>query len=331
MEDLALYKQGALVATVTMLTVAIGMKTTVSQNSEFLTVLLGAMLIMMVMIVKRIDEKTTTTNLILGTERRKTQELIHAGLSQMFSENNIMLTNMDGLRHAVNEDFKKLSNFVNDSNRFTYQKMDDISEGHNYRIAQVIDRLIRIEYKQERQEVRALDLEKRLKQKKRRRTPSMSSEAKRDILQKRQDRREAPGTPTESEVMSLLESPTPQELFPDPSGDGRIAPYEERDENDEEFEGGPIEKPTGMSKEQWDSMTTKEKTYFLLTVSWEAACVYEDQEQMSRIVGEMRTLADEINNERLASLSGASSSHHDVPRAEQSQNIAECEDMKQTS
>ena len=86
-----------------------------------------------------------------------------------------------------------------------------------------------------------------------------------------------------------------------------------------------------MSKEQWDSMTTKETTYFLLTVSWEAACVYEDQEQMSRIVGAMRTLADEINNEKLASLSGASSSHHDVPRAEQSQNIEECEGLKPAS
>ena len=206
--------------------------------------------------------------------------------------------------------------------------MDDISEEHNYRITKVIDRLIRIEYKQERQEVRALDLEKRLKQKKRRRTPSMSSEAKRDTLQKRQDRREAPGTPTEPEVMSMLESPTPQELFQDLASDGRIAPYEERDENDEGYEGGHGEKPTGMSNEQWDSMTTKEKTYFLLTVSWEAACVYEDQEQMSRIVGDMRTLADEINNEKLASLSGASSSHHDVPRAEQSQNIEECEVSK---
>ena len=56
-EDLALYKQGALVATVTMLTVVLGMKATVSQNSECLAVLLGAMMIMTVMVVKRIDEK----------------------------------------------------------------------------------------------------------------------------------------------------------------------------------------------------------------------------------------------------------------------------------
>ena len=132
--------------------------------------------------------------------------------------------------------------------------------------------------------------------------------------------------------MSLLESPTPQELFPDPAGDGRIAPFEEREENDEEYEGERDDKEsmkaTGMSQERWDSMTTKERTYFLLTVSWEAACVYQDSEQMSLIVEQMRVLADEINNEKLASLSGASSSHHDVPGPEPSQRIEECEDGK---
>ena len=102
-EDLALYKQGALVATMTMLMVILGMKAKVSQNSECLAVLLGAMMIMM--IVKRIDEKTATTFHVLGQERRKTQELTHGGLQQMFAENNVMLTGMDGIRHAINEDF----------------------------------------------------------------------------------------------------------------------------------------------------------------------------------------------------------------------------------
>ena len=90
-------------------------------------------------------------------------------------------------------------------------------------------------------------------------------------------------------------------------------------------------KATGMSQERWDSMTSKERTYFLLTVSWEAACVYKDKEQMGLIMEQMRVLADEVNNERLASLSGASSSHHDVPQAEQSQNIEECEETKPSS
>ena len=132
--------------------------------------------------------------------------------------------------------------------------------------------------------------------------------------------------------MSLLESPTPQELFPDPAGDGRIAPFEEREENYDEYEGGQGDKEslkaTGMSQERWDSMTSKERSYFLLTVSWEAACVYEDREQMGLIVEQMRVLADEINNEKLASLSGVSSSHHDVHGTEPPQNIEECEDDK---
>lgn len=55
------------------------------------------------------------------------------------------------------------------------------------------------------------------------------------------------------------------------------------------------------------------------------ACVYEDEEQMGRIVNQMRTLADEINNEKLALFSGASSSHNDVQQAEKSQNIEQCE------
>ena len=132
------------------------------------------------MIVKRIDEKATTTFHVIGQERRRTRELIDGGMRQLFNETSIMLTGMDNMKGAINEDFKKMSQFIGDSNRITYQKMEDISEEHNYRITKVIDRLIRIEYKQERQEVRALDLEKRLKQKKRHRTPSMSLEAKRE-------------------------------------------------------------------------------------------------------------------------------------------------------
>ena len=78
-------------------------------------------------------------------------------------------------------------------------------------------------------------------------------------------------------------------------------------------------------------MTSKERTYFLLTVSWEAACVYQDSEQMGLIVEQMRVLADDINNDKLASLSGASSSHRDVLLPEQSQNIEECEVQKADS
>ena len=137
-EDLALYyKQGALVSVATMLVVVLGMKATVSQNAECLSLVLGAMKIMMVMIVKRPGEKTTTIFHVLGQERKKTQEL--TGMQQMFAENNVMLTGMDGVRHAINEDFRKVSTFIGDSNRFTYQKMDDISEEHNYRITKVID------------------------------------------------------------------------------------------------------------------------------------------------------------------------------------------------
>ena len=187
-----------------MLMAVIGLRARFSQNSECLTLMLGAMMVMMVMIVKRVDEKATTTFHVTGQEKRRTRELIDGGMRQLFNETNILLTGMDNMKGAINEDFKKMSQFIADSNRFTYQKMEDISEEHNYRITKVIDRLIRIEYNPERQEVRALDLEKRLK--KRHRTPSMSSEAKRQILQKRQDR--APGTPTESEAMSMLETGT---------------------------------------------------------------------------------------------------------------------------
>ena len=127
-------------------------------------------MVAMMMIVKRIDEKAATSFAIMGRERRRTRELIDGGMRQLFNETNVLLAGMDNMKGAINEDFKKMSQFIADSNRFTYQKMDDISEEHNYRITRVIDRLICIEYKQERQEVRALDLEKKLKQKKRHRT-----------------------------------------------------------------------------------------------------------------------------------------------------------------
>ena len=112
--------------------------------------MLGAMMVAMIMIVKRIDEKATTTFHVIGQERRRTRELIDGGMRQLFNETSIMLTGMDNMKGAINEDFKKMSQFIGDSNRITYQKMEDISEEHNYRITKVIDRLIRIEYKKER-------------------------------------------------------------------------------------------------------------------------------------------------------------------------------------
>ena len=132
----------------------------------------------------------------------------------------------------------------------------------------------------------------------------------------------------------MLDTPTPQELFPEPGGDGRVAPHEEPDDSEDDYEGEPDEgvtkKVTGMTQECWNKMTMKERSYFLLTVSWEA-CVYEDEEQMGRIANQMKMLVDEINNEKLALVSGASSSHHDAPRPEQSQNIEECEETKPSS
>ena len=73
-------------------------------------------------------------------------------------------------------------------------------------------------------------------------------------------------------------------------------------------------------------MTRKEKKYFLLTVMWEAACVYKDEENINSISQQMQMLADEINAEALISTSGASSSHHDVQVSERErpQNVEEC-------
>lgn len=163
--------------------------------------------------------------------------------------------------------------------------MDDVAEEPNYRVTKVVDRLIRIEYKQERQEVRALDLEKRL------------IHEKRAILQKRQDRREAPGTPTESEVMSMLEDPAAPELFVEPGADGRLAPQEEEgDSPHDDYQSEPdatTRKNIGMSQENWEKLTVKERKYFLLTAIWEAARVYKDDEHMYSVNQQMQALAGE--------------------------------------
>ena len=235
------------------------------------------------------------------------------------------------MKGAINEDFKKMSQFIADSNRFTYQKMDDISEEHNYRITKVIDRLIRIEYKQERQEVRALDLEKKLKQKKRARTPSMSEEAKRDILQKRQDRREAPGTPTESEVMSILDTPEPPELYLG-EGDGRLAPHEDErmEEEDDEPETTKLMKNNTITQELSEQSTTKERRYFLRMVTLEAVCMYGDDEIRSDIMQQMQILASEVNEEAVQRMAGASGSQQQQAMAveNETQNVEECEEVE---
>ena len=78
--------------------------------------MLGAMMVAMIMIVKRIDEKATTTFHVIGQERRRTRELIDGGMRQLFNETSIMLTGMDNMKGAINEDFKKMSPFIGDSN-----------------------------------------------------------------------------------------------------------------------------------------------------------------------------------------------------------------------
>ena len=288
-------------------------------------------MVAMMIIVKRIDEKAQTTFAIMGQERRRTRELIDGGVRQLFNETNILLTGMGNMKGAINADFKKMSQFIADSNRFTYQKMDDISEQHNYRITKVIDRLIRIEYKQERQEVRALDLEKKLKQKKRARTPSMSEEAKRDILQKRQDRREAPGTPTESEVMSILDTPEPPELYLG-EGDGRLAPHEDErmEEEDDEPETTKLMKNNTITQELWEQSTTKERRYFLLMVMLEAVCMYGDDEIRNDIMQQMQILASEVNEEAVRRMAGASGSQQQQAMAveNETQNVEECEEVE---
>ena len=64
----------------------------------------------------------------------------------------------------------------------------------------------------------------------------------------------------------------------------------------------------------------RKEVLFLLTVMWEAACVYKDEENINSISQQMQMLADEIN------ASGASSSHHDVQVSERErpQNVEEC-------
>ena len=66
-----MYKQGALVSVTTMLVVVLGLKTTVSQNSECLMLMWGGMVIMMALLVKRLDEKTSTIFTVMGQERKK--------------------------------------------------------------------------------------------------------------------------------------------------------------------------------------------------------------------------------------------------------------------
>ena len=70
----------------------------------------------------------------------------------------------------------------------------------------------------------------------------------------------------------------------------------------------------------------RKEVLFLLTVMWEAACVYKDEENINSISQQMQMLADEINAEAPISRSGASSSHHDVQMSERerSQNVEEC-------
>ena len=228
-------------------------------------------MIMMVMTVKRVDEKTATVFHVLGQERKKTQEYMRRNQQQPFGETNMMMNSLNQVRKEGAENSDKLFSFMADCNRFTLQKMEDIADDHSFKFSKVIDRLIRVKYKQERREVRALYLEKRLRRRKRYRTSSMSSDAKREILQKRQDRREAPGTPTESEVMNVLESPRPEELYY-PEGDGRVVPHEEDISSMEEQDGDttqekpasspkPVEPPGGMSQEQWGRLKSKEKDY----------------------------------------------------------------------
>ena len=151
---------------------------------------------------------------------------------------------------------------------------------------------------------------------------------------KRQDRREAPGTPTQSEVMSMLEDPAVPELFVEPGADGRLAPHEEDESQNEEHgddRDATTRKNIGVTQESWEKMTMKERKYFLLTVLWEAACVYKDEVHINSISQQMQVLADEINAEALANVSGASSSHHEVQvtACEVPQNVEECKEERQ--
>ena len=103
----------------------------------------------------------------------------------------------------------------------------------------------------------------------------------------------------------------------------------------EEDEGEPetmTKKATGMSQDQWNQLTGKERKYFLLTVTWEAACVYDDKGQMSDLAKQMSMLAEEINMEAMARVSSASSSHQEVQRQpDHSQNTEECQEKHASS
>ena len=129
----------------------------------------------------------------------------------------------------------------------------------------------------------------------------------------------------------MLETPEPPELFQG-DGDGRLAPYEGDEMMDEEKSEEQKETTTnkhgGITQEQWDKFTVKERKYFLLMVTFEAACVFGDKEQMAAIERQMKILGDEIYNDALADRSVASSSHHEVQEVphETSQIVEECED-----
>ena len=45
-----------------------------------------------------------------------TRELIDGGMRQLFNETNILLTEMDNMKGAINAHFKKMSQFIADSN-----------------------------------------------------------------------------------------------------------------------------------------------------------------------------------------------------------------------
>ena len=147
-------------------------------------------------------------------------------------------------------------------------------------------------------------------------------------MQKRQDRREAPGAPTESEVMSTLETPEPPELYQG-EGDGRLAPHEDDgmlEEEDNEPETTKMKKNDTITQELWDKSTTKASRYFLLMAMLEAVCVYGDDEIRNYIMQQTQILASEVNEEAVIKMSGASSSQHGQEmEGHEPQNVEECE------
>lgn len=138
--------------------------------------------------------------------------------------------------------------------------------------------------------------------------------------------------------MSTLESPRPEELFPE--GDGRLAPNEEdsasmeerEDQHDETFQeiterpavsSKPVEPPGNRSQEQWGRLKSKEKGYFPLNVSPEAACMFEDEEKKALIAKRMRELAYEVEMAQMPQ-DVAPVAHTMMHMSMNSQNIEEC-------